>query len=362
MAGCLEADFEFRYPLGPAIHGELRHSLDAASITVLFGQTGSGKTTILRCLAGLERPAKGRIRCDDATWFDSSAGVCLPPQRRGMGYLVQSYALFPHLTVAGNIGFGLSDLARAARAQRVAELLELVQLTGLDRRYPSQLSGGQQQRVALARALARRPRLLLLDEPLSALDLPTREQLRRELRRLLRELGISAILVTHDRVEAIALGDRVAVVVDGRVRQCGAVHDVFSRPGDWDVARVVGVDTVEPGHVLHSDGELATVAVGSAELTALAEGAPTGEVYVCIRAEDVILDVEWIPRTSARNQLSGVVTSMNSEGPLLRVGVDCGFPLTALVTKQARESLQLAEGSRVVAVLKAPSIHLVNRS
>jgi ABC-type nitrate/sulfonate/bicarbonate transport system ATPase subunit len=208
----LTADFERRFPRGPVIQGQLRTPLDGFSVTVLFGPSGSGETTVLRCLAGLERPDPGQIRFGAETWFDTAAGVHLPPQRRGVGYLAQDYALLPHLTVAGNIGYGLVGLDATERQRRIDEMVRLFGLTGLERRYPRQVSGGQQQRVALARALARRRRLLLLDEPLSALDVPTREQLRRELRRLLAGLRVPALLVTHDRTEALALGDFVAIL------------------------------------------------------------------------------------------------------------------------------------------------------
>jgi len=359
MSAELAADFTKRFAGGVVIEAALRCPAYRATTTVLFGPSGCGKTTILRCLAGLARPERGTIRHGDATWFDAAAGVSLPPQRRGVGFLFQEYALFPHLTVAGNVAFGLANLPRPERHRRVAELLALLQLTGLEGRYPVQLSGGQQQRVALARALAPRPRLLLLDEPLSALDAPTREQLRRELRQLLAAVGTPAVVVTHDRVEAMALADQVLVLDAGRIRHRGPVHEVFSRPADLAVARIVGVETVEPGHVVRVVDGLATVAVGRAELVAVAlESTP--EVYVCIRAEEVVLQKEAAP-TSARNRLPGRVVSLTPEGPLVRVGLDCGFPLAALVTRPACEELHLREGDAVLVLLKAPAIHLLPR-
>jgi molybdate transport system ATP-binding protein len=259
----LVASFEKRFPGGAVISAQLRRPTDGFSVTVLFGPSGSGKTTVLRCLAGLERPEAGAIRWGEAIWFDAARGIFLRPQHRGIGYLFQEYALFPHLTVAQNIAYGLTGLSRTERRRRVADILELVQLTGLEARYPKHLSGGQQQRVALARALAPRPRLLLLDEPLSALDATIRERLRQDLRRLLRALGTPTVLVTHDRVEALALGDEIVVLDQGKVCQSGPVHEVFGRPSDAAVARIVGVDTVEPGKVLHVAEGLATVAVGA---------------------------------------------------------------------------------------------------
>jgi molybdate transport system ATP-binding protein len=323
----------------------------------LFGPSGSGKTTILRCLAGLDRPQQGHIRFGDETWFDSARQICLPPQRRNIGYLVQDYALFPHLTVERNIAYGLAD---QSDARRVAEMIALLQLDGLERRYPRNLSGGQQQRVALARSLVRRPRMMLLDEPLSALDSPTRDQLRRELRRLLAELKIPAVLVTHDRAEAMLLGDFVVVLDAGRVVQSGAIHEVFQQPASPGVARITGVETVVPGRVVEVADGLATVEVQGIHLHALANGAGR-EVYACIRAEDVILQSGDMEHTSARNRLHGRVVDVHGEGPIARIAVDCGFTLQALITTQACREMQLRPGARVTAIVKAPAVHLVPR-
>jgi molybdate transport system ATP-binding protein len=200
-----------------------------------------------------------------------------------------------------------------------------------------------------------------LDEPLSALDADIRQQLRQDLRRLLRELGMPALLVTHDRLEALALGDQIVVLDQGRVCQNGPVHEVFSRPNDATVARIVGVDTVEPGKVLRVAEGLATVAVGGVELVALAEEAVEGEVYVCIRAEEVIIEKGAITHSSARNRLAGRIRALSREGPMVRLSLACGFPLAALITKQAYDDLALREGEWVTALIKAPALHLVPR-
>jgi molybdate transport system ATP-binding protein len=359
----LISEFEKQFPAGPLIRAHLRCPTGPSSLTVLFGPSGSGKTTTLRCLAGLERPGRGHIRLGDEMWFDSDRRIFLPPQKRRIGYLFQDHALFPHLNVTHNIGYGLGALGRAERQQRVKEIKDLLGLSGLGHRYPGQISGGERQRVALARALVCRPRLLLLDEPLSALDVPLREQLRRELRRSLAQLRIPAVLVTHDRVEALSLADFVVVFDEGRIRQSGPVEEVFSKPADLTVARIVGVETVERAKIVQEDNGLVTVQVGTARLVAPAPAGLNGEVYVCIHAGDVILDKgSPLSQNSARNRLVGHVESLVREGSMVRVNVNCGFLLKALVTNQACQEMELREGQRVTALLKAPAIHLVSRN
>ncbi len=361
MSAALVVHLVRRYPSGFEVRASWHQPIDPAGITVLFGPSGSGKTTLLRCLAGLERPDDGRIQLGDMVWFDAATGRHVPPQRRRIGFLFQDYALFPHRTVAGNIAFGLVHLSRAERRRRVAELLALFELEGLADRYPHELSGGQQQRVALARALAPHPRLLLLDEPLSALDGPTRDVLRRKLRRWLQALGIPAVIVTHDWLDASTLGQQVLVLDGGQVLQQGPVAEVFSRPISTRVAGIVGVETVVPGEVLSVENGLARVAVGPATLTAVASAELNGRVYVCIRAEEVTLLPVPPEATSARNRLLARVVRVEPEGALVRVELEAGFPLVALVTRPSREELQLEPGRSVWALIKAPAIHLVPR-
>src|SRR3989440_9184584 len=264
----LTAEFEKHFRGGTVIQVQLRRPADAFSITVFFGPSGAGKSTTLRCLAGLDRPERGTIHFGNEIWFDAARNIFFPPQRRRIGYLFQDYALFPHLRVVHNIGYGLGNIAAPERRQRIEEITALLGLTGLENHYPRQLSGGQQQRVALARALVCRPRLLLLDEPLSALDAPTREHLRRQLRHWLVALRMSTILVTHDRIEALALGDHLVVFDAGRVCQSGSVQEVFSAPVDRAVARIVGVDTIEPGKILQVTDGFATIQIGPKQVIA----------------------------------------------------------------------------------------------
>lgn len=358
----LTVEVERRYRGGPTITAAFDLDLDVARTLVLFGPSGSGKTTVLRCLAGLEQPDRGRIGAGDETWFDSAGRVDLAPQRRRIGYLPQGFALFPHLDVRTNIAYGIADGSRQDRAARVAELVGLLGLQSVERRRPGELSGGQQQRVALGRALARRPRLLLLDEPLSALDAPTREQLRIELRQLLVAAGLTAIVVTHDRSEALVLGDRVAVMDGGSIRQLGPTLDVFDRPADETVARIVGVETVLPASVVDATGGLLRLRVGTTEVVAVGTRPVGTAVLISIRAEDVIIGASAADEPSAfsaRNHLAGRVTAIEPAGPLVRVRLDCGFPLVAAVTRPAVEALGLAAGTAVVAIFKAPAVHVI---
>ena len=219
-------------------------------VAVLFGPSGAGKTLTLQCLAGLMRPEQGRIVVDGRVLFDAAAGVDLPPQRRRVGYVFQGYALFPHLTVLDNVAFGLRDRPRAEGGRRAREVIERLGLGGLERRRPRELSGGQRQRVALGRALAIDPWLLLLDEPLSALDRPTRESLRDELRAVLTAWRTAAVVVTHDFTEAYRLADRIVVYRDGRVIQAAPRAELLWRPASETVARIMGIRNIFHGVVL----------------------------------------------------------------------------------------------------------------
>ncbi len=362
MAGAgLSARLERRFGRGPTIEATFELDLAAGHTLGLLGPSGAGKTTILRCLAGLERPDRGSIVADGQVWFDAERGVNLPPQRRRIGYLPQGYALFPHLSVADNVGFGIDGLAGRPKHARIAELIELVGLDGFERRRPRELSGGQQQRVALARALARRPQLLLLDEPLSALDTVAREELRGDLRRLLVRLRLPAIVVSHDRTEVLVLADRVALVDAGRLIQEGPTGDVFARPASTAAARIVGADTVAVGSVVESDAGLATIEVSGHRLTApsaLPVGTP---VVVTVRPEDVVLMAPGGSSAglSTRNRIEGVVAGVEPLGPIVRVRLDCGFELRALITRPAFDELAAQPGDRLLALVKATSLHLI---
>ena len=359
MSRLMDCVFERRFVNGPVIRAAFVLSTDGPNVTVLFGPSGSGKTTVLRCLAGLERPDKGFIRMDGEAWCDVTSGLHLPPQKRSLGFVFQDGALFPHLSAAENLAYPLTGIPRAERLSRVQAMVELLGLDGLEHRRPGELSGGERQRVALGRALIRRPRLVLMDEPLTALDRPARDALRQDLRRVFREMAIPVLLVTHDRDEAILLGDRMLMMQDGEIQQEGPPAEVFTRPRTPALAEALGIGTVVKARVLGSEGGLVRLLAGTAELLAPYEG-PLGEwVHACIRGEGVAVERDLHADSSPRNRLRATITGMEPKGPLVRLHLDCGFPLEALVTTWACEDLALKEGDSVLAMIKATAIHLI---
>ncbi|HWB82517.1 MAG TPA: ABC transporter ATP-binding protein [Bryobacteraceae bacterium] len=362
MADDLICDVRKAFSSGFEIQADLRIPLADSPVTVLFGPSGAGKTTLLRLLAGIESPDRGVIRFREETWFDSGRGINLPPQRRRAGLLFQDYALFPHLTVARNIEFPLRHLPKSARREKSSLLLKQFDLADLAHHLPRTISGGQQQRTALARALAADPAILLLDEPLSALDLATRARTRHELRQRLVDARFPCVLVTHDRTEAMMLGDWMAVIVSGRIRQTGPIESVFRHPADVQVAESIGMENVLPAAIVARDSGLLDLQVGSVRLHSVDTGDVAGpQVFACIHAGDVALTQDSVQISSARNRLSGRVQSVTKEGPLARVELDCGFPLVSLITAQSAEDLQLQPGNAICAVVKATSVHVIPR-
>jgi len=333
--GRLRVEASIRIPHGP-------------STTILFGPSGAGKTTVLRCIAGLERLSAGRVIFDGQDWAN------VPPHKRPIGYLFQEYALFPHLRVSENIGYA----GRQSR-ESIKSIASMLKVDDVLDRWPSELSGGQQQRVALARVLARKPRFLLLDEPLSALDSATREHVRSELAQLLRNLGIPAIVVSHDWVDALTLGDQMLVMSGGRVLQVGPPPEVFARPQHPEVAAAVGMETVVTGRICRREAGVALLEVGSAQLVAADPGGDALDFYVCIRGEDVTLEKGRAEQSSARNHLRGTVRQISVAGVLTRVTIDAGFEIVALVTRPAAADLELSNGTEVFAVFKASAVHLI---
>ncbi|PYS02474.1 MAG: Fe3+/spermidine/putrescine ABC transporter ATP-binding protein [Acidobacteria bacterium] len=333
--GRLSVEASVRIPHGP-------------STTILFGPSGAGKTTVLRCIAGLEKLTAGRIIFNGQDWTN------MPPHKRPIGYLFQDYALFPHLRVSENIGY-----AGKQSRESIKSIASMLKVDDVLDHWPSELSGGQQQRVALARVLAREPRLLLLDEPLSALDAATRDHVRAELAQVLRNLGIPAIVVSHDWVDALTLGDQMLVMSGGRVLQVGAPPEVFKRPQHPEVASAVGVETVVTGRIRRREAGVALLDIGSTQLVAADPGGDALDFYVCIRGEDVTLEKGRAEQSSARNHLRGTVSQISVAGVLTKVTIDAGFELVALVTRQATADLELSTGTEIFAVFKASAVHLI---
>lgn len=273
-------------------------------LVVLFGPSGCGKSMTLRAIAGLDHPDRGRIEIGDRVVYDSASGTNVWPQDRGIGYVVQELALFPHMSANDNIAFSLDGWSREARQQRVADLVATLGLTGLEGRKPGQLSGGQQQRVALARALASEPRLVLLDEPFTGLDQTLREVLRKEVAGLQRRLGLTALFVTHDLAEVYALADRVVIMDDGAVLQQGPASEVLRRPGDLRVAELTDVRNVIPGDVV-AFAEGVSIVQTSWFTARVAGIAPSNKVRICIRPEHILLLREGHESNDGRDAVVG---------------------------------------------------------
>jgi molybdate transport system ATP-binding protein len=332
---------------------------------VLFGPSGAGKSLTLAAIAGLLTPDTGHIAIGERVLFDSARGINLPPQARRLGLMRQDLALFPHLTVEENIAYGLSHTPRVQACTTVRDLLGLVNLAGMERQRPAELSGGQQQRVALARALAIRPSLLLLDEPFSALDLPTRLQLRAEVQDLQRRLQINLLFVTHDLGEAYQLADSLAVLDHGRVLQLAGPHEVFYKPRTLRVAQVVGMKNILPGVVTSAS----SIHVGERELEAPAENLPGGSsVYACVRPERITLVRQERRGPPLHNLMEGrlieeqsdganATLSYRTEGP--RLLPQQAFDLQIDIPLYMYERLNLANQKYWTVAIKPGEIHLI---
>jgi len=320
-------------------------AVEAVSLSVphgefltLLGPSGCGKTTLLRMIAGFESPNAGRVLLGDQDVTD------LPPYRRDVTTVFQHYALFPHMNVFDNVAFGLERrrIAAVEIKRRVAEALEMVRLTGLDKRQPSELSGGQQQRVALARAIVLEPRVLLLDEPLAALDLKLRKQMQLELKSLQRRLGISFIYVTHDQEEALTMSDRIVVMNAGRVEQIGRAEEIYERPATEFVAGFIGVSNIIEGVVHSIANHTSIIRVGDARIAAPSDGLATGQrVRLLVRPEKISISSEGSQQT-----VSGVIESAVylGESTQWRIAIDGEQTITVL--EQNRQAFQPVE-SRV---------------
>jgi iron(III) transport system ATP-binding protein len=317
-----------RYGLVEAVH-DLTLEVREGEMLVMIGPSGCGKTTCLRCLAGLERPSGGRIAIDGKLVTAVDRGVFLAPERREIGMVFQSYAIWPHLTVFENIAYPLHAmrLPRQEIRRQVEEILRLTRLEGLAGRYSAEISGGQQQRVALARSLAGRPKLLLFDEPLSNLDANLRVEMRDEIKDLQRRLGFTGFYVTHDQVEAMVVADRIAVMLGGRIRQIGTPEQLYERPESAFVASFMGAANLLPGVVRHCGHTGAEVAIeGGLSVLVPGGGAPAGRaVQVSIRPEAIRLRPgapredadEWAGQVRAATYLGSAIIYRVQVGPWL---------------------------------------------
>jgi tungstate transport system ATP-binding protein len=336
-------------------------SLDITSNEVLavLGPNGSGKSTFLQVLALLENPSTGRVLFDG-----SEVGGNPLAYRRRMAVAFQEPLLLD-TTVEGNVRSGLRIRGAPFKEQkrRAAEWLDRFGIAALAQRSSRFLSGGEAQRTSLARALALQPEVLLLDEPFAALDTPTRSALIEDLDRILTESRTTTVLVTHDRSEALRLGDRVAIMIDGRIHQLGPPEEVFSAPADEAVAAFVGVETIVPATIRGLRDGVATLDVAGVTLEAATTADLSPEVLLCIRPEDVVIAAAGrsSSTTSARNHIPAVIARITPSGPYSRIELDVGFSLVALITKQSLEDLALIPGARVQASFKATAAHLIPR-
>jgi molybdate transport system ATP-binding protein len=326
----------------------------------LAGPSGAGKTSVLRIVAGLLRPDAGRVRFGDDPWLDTDRGVDRAPEDRRCGVVFQEYALFGHLSAWRNVAYGVRGVARAERRRRAHELLERFGLGGRGDARPGQLSGGERQRVALARALAPDPAVLLLDEPLAALDSRTRATASRELGEVLARLEIPALLVTHSFEEAALLGDRVAVLEAGSIVQEGSAAELASAPASTVVADFTGA-VVLLGHARSSAGGLTRVALdGGGEV--LATAAADGPVAVSVHPWEIALEPPGAGQTgSARNRLAVRVASVTELGARARIGLEAPQPLAAEISTEAVRALALGPGAAATATWKAAATRLIPR-
>ena len=349
--------------------GEFELNVDFAApkgITILFGPSGAGKSSLLDCIAGLANPDQGRIALGNCVFFDGETN--LPSSERSTGYVFQDLALFPHLTAEANIAYGLSRLDALERKQRVAIALDLLGIAEVRNRRPAQLSGGERQRVALARSLVTQPSILLLDEPLAALDLPVRMKIAEDLRRSIQELSIPVLYVTHSRDEVFMLGERMLMIERGRIIAEGTPHQVMSAPRTETVAQLAGFENVLDARVTstHEDRGTMTCVLAAGPVsealeleTPLVRAEVGAKLRVGISAGDILLATSAPVGLSARNILPGRLVSLLQRDMIVVARVDCGVEMAVHLTLAARDSLQLAPGRRVWLIVKTHSCHLL---
>ncbi len=340
----------------------------APGITILFGPSGAGKTTLLDCVSGLAKPVSGRIAIGDHIWFDAAQHIDIPVANRRVGYVFQHLALFPHLTVEQNVQYGLAHLPTAERAAQASAILQAFRIPHLAARYPREISGGESQRAALARTLVTNPAVLLLDEPLAALDPTTKSKIIDDLRQWNQAHRIPILYVTHSREEVFALGDRVIVLDAGRIVAEGTPHEVIAAPLQETVAQLVGFENIFDAIVESVHPERGTmfcrIAGDSGPVvleTPLVHGGVGAALRVGIRAGDILLATSAPVGLSARNVIPGRISSLEQRDVIVTARVKCRVEMEVHLTLAARDSLQLAPGREVWLVIKTHSCHLMQK-
>ncbi len=351
----------------------LQFSLDVAfqatpGFTILFGPSGAGKTTLLDCVAGLAKPDAGRIAIGDSVLFDSAQRMDLPVAKRRVGYVFQSLALFPHLTVEQNVQYGLTHLPQAERRARAATILQQFRIAYLAHRSAREISGGESQRAALARTLVTDPAVLLLDEPLAALDASTKAKIIDDLREWNRTHRVPILYVTHSREEVFALGERVIVLDAGRIVAQGTPHEVIEAPRQETVAQLVGFENIFDATVeaVHPERGTMTCRLAASDQgdrvlleTPLVRADAGSALRVGIRAGDILLATSLPVGLSARNVIPGRIASLQQRDVIVSARVNCGVEMEVHLTLAARDSLQLVPGREVWLVIKTHSCHLM---
>ena len=360
----LNAHFRKTHP------GEADFTLDVdfsapAGFNIVFGSSGAGKTTLLDCIVGLAKPDTGSIRIGTRVLFDAHSGTDVAIPERKVGYVFQDLALFPHLTVERNVGYGLQHLERDDREQRISAILDALRIRELRVRRPGEVSGGERQRVALARSLVTDPCVLLLDEPLAALDSPTKGLILDDLRRWNEAHRIPILYVTHSREEVFALGERVLVLDRGRVLAQGTPHDVMNAPRQETIAQLAGFENIFEAVVTaaHEDRGTMTCHLAGSKVELETPLVRTGEgskLRIGIRAGDILLATQCPQGLSARNVLKGKVVSLIRRDVLMVARVEVGVEMEVHLTLAARDALALGAGREVWLVLKTHSCHLMS--
>jgi len=333
-------------------------------VTILFGASGAGKTTLLDCLAGLIRPDSGHIAFANESWFDQRLRINIPVRARGIGYVFQDLALFPHLSVEQNVQYGISRLDASERRARTDAVLESFRIAHMRGRKPGEISGGERQRAALARALVTDPRLLLLDEPLAGLDAPTKSKIVDDLRAWNSAHRIPILYVTHDREEVFALGERVLALENGRIIAQGTPHEVMTAPRQELVAQLAGFENIFDATVIatHEDRGTMTCRLGDSDVeleTPMVRAEIGTTLRVGVRAGDILLATIKPQGLSARNLLPGMLVSAEQRDVRVIAKVDCGVEMEVHLTLAARDSLALKHGTEIWLILKTHSCHLM---